>query len=340
MQQGQILFLNEKEIEALVTREDALRLVEEVFRDYGRGRVVNPVKLHLPIYPDCDGYINSMPSYNRDTKATGVKLVSVYHDNPKVHHLPATLGTIVLHDWQTGMPYAILGGTHVTNLRTGAAAGLKAKYLARQGAEELAVIGAGAQGWSALEMVLTAMGPGRIRRVFVSDLAPDRRQQFLEKGRAHYPELEFVSSPSNEAAMEQADVGLFCAAAPIPLVESCPIKEGAVVICVNEMLTPKALAKFDAVYTDFTDCVLERFNTSGRYNATLTGKPYEDLTPEMITAEFGQIVLGTVPGRKQETDRLLTTDVGMSIEDVAVARFAYDQALARGVGKILDFQNA
>ena len=59
----------------------------------------------------------------------------------------------------------------------------------------------------------------------------------------------------------------------------------------------------------------------------------------MVTAEFGQVVLGNVPGRKTESDRLLTTDVGMSIEDVAVAQYAYEQAMAKGVGQVLDFQN-
>lgn len=339
MQQGQILFLNERQIQSLVTKEQTLELVEGVFRDYAAGNVVNPVKLHLPIYPDCDGYLNSMPSYNRRTKATGVKLVTVYHDNPKTHQLLATLGTIVLHDWQTGLPYAIMGGTHITNLRTGAAAGLKAKYLAREDAQALAVIGAGAQGYSALEMVMTALGPGRIRRVYVSDLVPQRREQFIEKAKALYPQMDYVSSPDNASAMEDADVALFCAAAPVPLLEGCPVKEGAVVVCVNEMLTPKAIEKFDAVYTDFTACVLERFNTSGRHNAQITGMPYEDLTEQMITAEFGDVVLGKRPGRSAPTDRILTTDVGMSIEDVAVAQFVYEQAVQQGVGQVLDFEN-
>ena len=339
MQQGKVLFLNEQQIQSLVTREKALELVEEVFRDYAAGQVVNPVKLHLPVYPDVDGYINSMPSYNKRTKATGVKLVSVYHDNPKKHQILATLGTIVLHDWRTGMPYAIMGGTHITNLRTGAAAGLKVKYLARKDARVLAIIGAGAQGYSAFEMAMTATEPGRIQQVHVSDLAPQRREQFIERAKAQYPQLTFVSSPDNAAAMAEADVAMFCAAAPVPLLEDCPVKEGALVVCVNEMLTPKAIAKFDRFYTDFTDCVLERFNTGGRYNAQLTGRPYEDLTADMVTDEFGQVVLGKVPGRKSESDRLLTTDVGMSIEDVAVAQYVYEQAMAQGVGQILDFQN-
>ena len=339
MEKGQVLFLNEKEIYSLITKEEALEIVDKVFKDYANGQVVNPVKLHLPIYPDVDGYINSMPSYNKTDKATGIKVVSVYHDNPKGHGLPATIGTIILHDWETGMPYAIMGGTHVTNIRTGAAAGLKAKYLANEDASVLAVIGAGAQGYSAMDMVMTAMGKGRIKEIRVSDLAPDRRAQYIEKAKAVYPDVNYVSCQSNAEAMESADVALFAAAAPMPLLESCPVKPGCTVICINEMVTPKTIAKFDRFYTDFTDCVLERFNTSGHYSEKVTGRPYEDLTAEMVTCEIGDVMVGKVPGRISHDDKLLTLDVGMGIEDCGVASFVYKRALERGVGQILDFQN-
>ncbi len=339
MERGQILFLNEQEIQSLITKEQALDLVEEGFRAFARGNVVNPVKLHLPIYPDCDGYLNSMPSYNRETKATGVKLVTVYHDNPKEHGLLATLGTIVLHDWQTGMPYAILGGTHITNLRTGAAAGLKAKYLAREDATVLAVIGAGAQGFSAMEMVMTAMGPERIQELRVSDLVPQRREQFIQKAKELYPHLRYISCAENQEAMAGAHIALFCASAPVPILENCQVEAGSTVICVNELVTPQAVAKFDKFYTDFTECVLERFNAMGREGARKTGIPYEELTANQVTAQFGDVVLGNVVGRRNESERILTLDVGMSLEDVALAEFVYRKAAEQGVGKVLDFQN-
>jgi len=339
MQQGQILFLNEKEIESILSNEKTLEIVDSVFKAHAKGNVVNPVKLHLPVYPHHEGYINSMPSYNKETEATGIKVVSVYHDNVKKYGILTTLGTIILHDPETGMPYAIMGGTHITNMRTGAAAGLKARYLAKKDSKVLAIIGAGAQGFSSMVMTLTAMGPGTIEEVHVSDLNPERRSQFIEKAKALYPELRYVSSPSNDEAMKGADVALFCAAAPVPLLESCVVEDGVTVICVNEILTPKTIARFDRFYTDFTDCVLERFNSIGQYNAKLRGETYEDLTEEMVTAEIGKVMIGEIPGRLSDRDKLLTIDVGMSIEDVGVARYVYEQAMEKGIGRMLDFQN-
>lgn len=339
MKKGQVLFLNEQEIFRLITREDALNLVDRALQDYANGHVINPVKLSLPLYQDVSGYINSMPSYNRTNKATGIKLVSVYLDNPRNHGLLSTMGTIVLHDWETGMPYAIMGGTHITNIRTGAAAGLKAKYLARKDSKVLALIGAGMQGFSALQMVLTALEDRRIEEIHICDLTEERRQQFIAKIAPLYPEIRFISSPSNQAAMEQADIALFCAGASVPLLESCPIKEGATVICVQELVTPKTVAMFDRFYTDFTDCVLERFNSFGHHYSEITGIPYEDLTADLVTSEIGHVMAGHIPGRVSEKDRILTLDCGMSIEDIAAARFVYDRAVEQGIGTVLDFQN-
>ena len=339
MEQGQVLFLSEKEIEQLITNEDALNLVDQCLKDHANGSVVNPVKLSLPLYPDVSGYINSMPSYNRETKATGVKLVSVYLDNPRKHNLLSTMGTIVLHDWETAMPYAIMGGTHITNIRTGAAAGLKAKYLARKDSTKLAVIGAGMQGFSAMTMVLTALGPGKIEEIHVCDLTEERRQLFISKAKAVYPELRYVSSESNQAALEQVDIALFCAGASVPLLEPCTVRDGITVICVQELVTPKTVAKFDKFYTDFTDCVLERFNTFGHHYSGITGIPYEDLTADLVTSEIGHVMAGHIPGRTSDKEKILTLDCGMSIEDIACARFVYERAVEQGVGKVLDFQN-
>jgi len=339
MKQGQVLFLNEKEIESLLTNEKTLEIVDDVLKAYARGNVVNPVKLHLPVYPHHEGYINSMPSYNRETEATGIKVVSVYHDNVKKYGILTTMGTIILHDPETGMPYAIMGGTHITNMRTGAAAGLKARYLARKGSKVLAIVGAGAQGFSSMIMTLTAMGPGTIEEIRVSDLSAERREQFIEKGKALYPEMNFISSASNNEAMKGADVVLLCAAAPVPLLTDCELEEGVTVICVSEILTPQNIARFDRFYADFAACLVERLNVSGRYNAAQRGETYEDLTEEMVSSEIGHVMIGEFPGRLNDTDKLLAADVGMGIEDVGVARYVYELAVEKGLGQVLDFQN-
>ena len=338
MNQGDILFLNEKEVESLITAPQVFDLVEEVLKVYARGEAVNPVKLSLQIYPYHEGHINSMPSYIKPGDLAGVKVVSVHQDIPKNYHLPTTLGTILLHNPDNGLPYAILGGTHITNLRTGAVSGVKAKYLARKDSKVLTVIGAGAQGFASMEMVLLAMN-GSIEEIRICDLSQERREKVIADAKALYPDLRYVSVADSAQAVKGADIVLYATSASVPLLEGTEISEGATVICVSEKLTPKAIAMFDGFYVDFTACAIERYNADGRHTAEKLGRKYEDLTEDMVTGEIGDVMIGKVPGRTGEKQRILTAAVGMSIEDIIVAHAAYEAAVKKHVGVVLPFQN-
>ena len=124
MKNGQILVLNEKEVCSVLDMPTAITDVETALKEYAEGLCVNPVKLHLSLRPEIEGYLNSMPAYLKAHDVMGVKLVSVYKYNMKEHHAPVTMGTIVLPRPETAMPFAVLDGTYVTAIRTGAAAGV------------------------------------------------------------------------------------------------------------------------------------------------------------------------------------------------------------------------
>ena len=338
MQQGNIRLLNEQEVAGLITPAQVFELVEKVLQIYARGQAVNPVKLSLQIYPYHEGHINSMPSYIQPGDLAGVKVVSVHQDNPKNYRLPTTLGTIILHNPDNGLPYAILGGTHITNLRTGAVSGVKAKYLARKDSKVLCVVGAGAQGFASMEMVLLAMN-GSIEEIRICDLSQERREKAIAQARAQYPGLRYVSCQDSAAAVEGADIVLYATSASVPLLEGTRLSDGVTVICVSEKLTPKAVAMFDGFYVDFTACAIERYNADGRHTAEKLGRPYEDLTEQMVTGEIGDVMIGKTPGRTDDRQKILTAAVGMSIEDVIVAHAAYEAAVGQNVGLELPFQN-
>ena len=145
MENGNILVLSERQIMSVLDMPAALESVETSLREIAEGRCINPMKLHMSLRPGIQGYLNSMPSCLLAQDVMGAKLVSVYKDNAKNFGLPVTMGTIVLHHPESGLPFAVLGGTYITALRTGAAAGVGAKYLARKDSHVLLQIGAGAQ---------------------------------------------------------------------------------------------------------------------------------------------------------------------------------------------------
>ena len=117
------------------------------------------------------------------------------------------------------------------------------------------------------------------------------------------------------------------------------IDDGTTVICVAEILTPKVLKSFDRWIVDFSDCVIERFNTSGRQAAIVKGEKYNELTKEMVTGEIGDVIIGKTVGRLINDEKVISAAVGMSIEDVIVARAAYDNAIKKSIGSLLPFQD-
>lgn len=337
MKKGEILFLNEKEIKQLVTAEQVLKLVETALAGYANGDSVNPVKLHLPLYPAYEGYINSMPSFDRKSNLAGVKLVSVYKDNPLHYNIPSTLATIVLHHPETGLPYAIMGGTYVTDIRTGAVAGITAKYLARSDSKILTLVGAGAQGMTSLQMVLLAM-PG-IEEVRIVDIHPENCKRIITKAKKDFEDIKYIEYNNRQEAFIGADIIVLATTANSSLLEGLNIDDGTTVICVAEILTPKVIKSFDRWIVDFTDCVIERFNTSGRYAASVKGEKFDELNKEMVTGEIGDVITGKAVGRLNNDEKIISAAVGMSIEDVIVARAAYDNSIKKSIGTLLPFQD-
>lgn len=334
MKQGEILFLSRNEVAQFITKDEALELTEKALKEFALGNTNNPSKLVLPCFPYHNGHINSMPSYMKYGDCAGVKVVSVYNDNPKKYGLPTTIGTIILYDPETGVPKAIMDGTLITDLRTGAVSGVNAKYLARKDSTKLAIVGAGVQGYTSMEMILRAL-PG-IREVVACDLSYERRESFMQKGSEEHPGVTFSGLEDHREALKSCDIVVYATSADHPLLENGEAGEGVTVITVCELLTRKAVGMFDDWYVDFTQCALERYNDGGRMSAEERGLVWDDLTEDLVRGETGDAVTGKAPGRTRDDQKILAGAVGMSVEDVICAELVYKRALEVGAGKILN----
>ena len=145
-----------------LTTEDAISVVENVFREHGLGRIENPPK--PGIHPHPDAFIHAMPGYLSEKKAAGLKWVSCFSSNAR-HDIPAVTGLLVLNDVETGQPLALMDCRWITAVRTGCASAVAAKFLARRGAEVVGIVGAGIQGrynLPALKEVLPAIRAVRV----------------------------------------------------------------------------------------------------------------------------------------------------------------------------------
>ncbi len=138
------LLLTERDIKQLLSMDNVIDTVELAFRETGLHHVQMPPKLYLT-YHKHNGDLRTMPSYLEALDISAVKVVSVHPDNRERHDLPTVMATVLLVDPRNGVPLSIMGGNWITNMRTGAAGGVAAKYLARKDSRIVGVVGAGAQ---------------------------------------------------------------------------------------------------------------------------------------------------------------------------------------------------
>ncbi len=138
-----VLILTQNEIKKLITIKDAVRVIEKAFYAYGKNRGRMPAKVYLDL-PEYKGDFRAMPAYIKDLKVCGMKWVCAYPDN-RTFNLPSVMATLILNDPRNACPLAILEATHLTNMRTGAAGAVAAKYLARKDARVISLIGCGVQ---------------------------------------------------------------------------------------------------------------------------------------------------------------------------------------------------
>ena len=337
IERGKILLLNEEEVARQFTPSVVLDLVEKAEAEYSDGNAVNPIKLHLPLYPKIEGYINSMPAYLTRLNIAGMKFVAVYNENMKKYNVPVTTGTVILNEPETGIPYALMDGTYITAARTGASVGVMAKHLARKDSKVITVIGCGPQGLSSYIMIHTAL-PG-IREVRAVDINPAAQERFIAGAREVFPEAEYRKFDSIQEACTGAEVIVVAATSPTPLLLDIELDPGATALCVEEDINNRYCKRFDKVIVDFEDCFLERVNADNKHHCELTGEIYEELLKESLDGEIGDVITGRIRGRESDDEKILAAPVGMGVTDIICAQYAFEKALEKGEGKIVDFLN-
>ena len=118
---GQLHVITQKQCRSLVTDKEVVDLVEKVLSDFSNGDAVNPTKLHLPFFPDYGGWNNAMPSWLKKEDIHGIKWAGLSEVNPEKYGLPQCSAVIILNDMETAFPVALMDGTTIMAMRTGAA---------------------------------------------------------------------------------------------------------------------------------------------------------------------------------------------------------------------------
>jgi alanine dehydrogenase len=273
-----------------------------------------------------------MPSYvGGNVDGLGVKLITLYANNPTARNLPAIQGNFVLFDPTNGRLLAILEAGYMTAVRTGAASGVATRHLARKDTKIATLFGVGAQAPFQLEAVC-AERP--IERIFVLARRFEHAQRFAQE-QSERLKVEIIPSEDVEGAVRVADLIITATSAHHPLFDGAWLQPGTHINAVGAHLA--SAREVDTTTIRRAKLVTDQTRACLAEAGDLLIPIAEGaLRAEEIHAEIGQIAAGDRPGRANDSEITFFKSVGLAVQDVAVASWIVRQAEARGVGQRLE----
>ena len=330
----EILFLSGHDVEELaISLEDVLDAVEAALRAQGRGEVsLDPRVQHVPdeSFP---GHFNVLRATVWPLDVTGVKVVGDYLENHR-HGLPSELALVTLYDPRTGIPRAIVDATEITERRTGALTALGARALARPASKVLGHIGARGTAFSNVVMLDHFFDFDEIR---VTSKRPESRVRFGRRLE------EALGKPVRVVeTIEETVVGADIVVEATRLAEPEPLLRTAWLESCN-LLVPygtKSVLELDVL--DIVDkVVVDDWAQCKRDDPFGALRPHVRaglLTDETLHAEIAEVIVGALPGRERDEERILFWHRGLATTDIALAHLIAARAQERGVGTKLRYR--
>lgn len=325
------LWLTRADVDAVLTMPDAINAVAEAFRLLSTEQTVLPLRTNMSVAPH-DGSLLTMPAYvGGAIGGLGVKLITLYGENPNRSSLPAIQGNFLLFDPADGRLLAVMEAGLMTAVRTGASGGVAARHLARPDARVVALFGSGAQAPYQLEAVICERS---IERVWVVNRNRKRGAEFAAAMSRRF-DIPVRLADDVEAAVRAADIVITATSAHTPLFDGGWLRPGCHINAIGSHL-PSAqevdsrTVRRATVVTDQTSACLAE---AGDLIVPLRAGEIDE---SHIHAEIGQIVAGERAGRTSADEITFFKSVGLAVQDVAVARLILDKAQAAGIGAPLE----
>jgi ornithine cyclodeaminase len=316
----QLRILTADDIRACLDMRGAIDAMRTAFTQLSSGAAVVPDRVGVSTPR---GVSLFMPGFLPEGGHLAAKIVSVFTGNRELD-LPVINALVLVLDSETGVPVALMDGTYITALRTGAASGLATEVLALDDASVLAVFGAGPQARTQIEAVRTVRP---IREVRISSLS-------LSESEALAEEIEGVSvsvSDDPTRAVEGAHVIVTATDSRTPVFPGEAVGPGVHVNAVGAF-TP-SMRELDASLVARARVVVDSRSTVMAEAGDLVQAIEEGMfSLDRIHAELGEVVSGARPGRSGPDDVTLFKSVGSAAQDVAAAGRILDAARRADLG--------
>jgi ornithine cyclodeaminase/alanine dehydrogenase len=307
------LYLSEQDVDSLLTPEGALEAVEESFRRMAEGLVENVPRRRLRLD---GGALAVMSAVDLGLGVAGVKTYAAGRGGASF--------VVVLFDASSDELMAVIEADRLGQFRTGAATGVAAKHLAREGASSLGVFGAGLQAELQLRAVRAAL-PG-IEEIAVYSRTPERREEFAKRLGA-----EAVESGQEAAAK---DVVVTITTSRDPVLRGDWLRTGTLV-CAAGANRPQARELDNAVLQRAAFVCCDSVEDAKIESGDLIEPVAQGVLDWLEVHELSEVVSGQVQGRQSDDDIVVFKSNGIAAWDVAIGALAVERARERGVGREL-----
>jgi len=322
-----VLILTESELRDCVGLDErALSAVQEAFTWLAEGRAVMPPIMHIEV-ADRNGDVDIKSAYVKGLESFAVKLGSGFFDNPK-RGLPSSSAMMVLLSAHTGFCEAVLlDNGYLTDLRTGLAGAVAARFLAPERVRTVGVVGTGAQ---ARYQVRSLKLVRDFRQLLVSGRSPEGVRAYVDEMRDALG-VEVREASSLEALVRESQVVITTTPSREPLIGAEWLHPGLHITAMGSDLAGKqelaaeVLTKADLYVCDRkSQCAV-----MGELQHALAANLLDEDAP---IAELGDLTSGRKPGRRGDDDVTVCDLTGTGVQDTAIALAAYREAQARGLG--------
>jgi ornithine cyclodeaminase len=326
-----LLILNAAEVERLLPMPECIETMADALGALARGETHQPLRtIFRP--GEVKGVMALMPTF-RESPAPlfGLKAICVFPGNAAIGK-DAHQGGVLLFDGSDGELKAIVNASAITAIRTAAVSALATRLLARAGAGDLAIIGAGVQARTHLRAIACVR---KLRRVRIAARRLESAQQFAQEMQPGFPSpIEPLESV--KAAVRNADIIVTATTSREPVLRREWISPGAHINAIGTY-SPKARELDTATVVDaslFVDRRESALNEAGDY---LIAAAEGAIGPAHIRAELGEVLLSMHPGRTTSEEITIFKSLGLAAEDLAAAAHAYKKASENNTGSWLEF---
>jgi len=320
-----MIILSTNDVAELLPMGEAIEIVGAAMVEVAEGNTTLPLRSIIPVG---DGnFMGMMPGVMQDPACYGIKLVSLFPNNPKFG-FSSHQGAMVMFEAEHGAATAMMNSDLLTAIRTSAASGVATRSLARVDSTKLTIIGTGEQAQHHLDAMVEVRP---ITAVVIAGRSLESADTLVKKSRQKYGQINFLTTTDIQQAVSDADIICTVTAADEPLLFGKWVKPGTHLNIVGSSIPSKREIDTELVVRSklFVDY---RISTMAQAGEVILAIEENKITNSHILVEIGEVIAGSAPGRKSDEEITLYRSLGVAAQDLAAAYYVVEQAKKRGMG--------